>query len=65
MSAAVFKRDRVLLAEVAAFSLGRGDVALNSVAGLPAPEPVRYRLPAPGRAARHSRVRYWPASRRV
>jgi NADH:ubiquinone reductase (H+-translocating) len=42
---AVFKRDRnvrVLLAEVTGFDLERREVALASVAGLPAPEPVRY-----------------------
>ncbi len=42
---AVFKRHRnvrVLLAEVTGFDLERREVALASVAGLPAPEPVRY-----------------------
>jgi NADH dehydrogenase len=42
---AVFKRNRnvrVLLAEVARFDLERREVVLRSVAGLPAPDPVRY-----------------------
>ena len=42
---AIFKRDRnvrVLLAEVARFDLERREVILQSVAGLPTPEPVPY-----------------------
>ena len=42
---AVFKRNRnvrVLLAEVADFDLGRREVILRSVAGLPEPEPLPY-----------------------